>query len=80
MTGDYPAAAGLLERALALYQDLGDRRGEADALRNLGRVRYVTGDYPAATDLLERALALYQDLGDRRGEAGALHDLGRVRP
>ena len=29
-TGDYPAAAGLLERALALYQDLGDRLGEAN--------------------------------------------------
>ena len=79
MTGDYPAATDLLERALALYQDLGSRRGEANALRNLGRVRSMTGDYPAATDLQERALALYQDLGDRRGEADALRNLGRVR-
>ena len=37
MTGEYPAAAGLQERALALYQDLGSRFGEANALRDLGR-------------------------------------------
>ena len=79
MTGDYPAATGLQERALALYQDLGSRYGEANALRHLGRVRSATGDYPAATGLHERALALYQDLGSRHGEANALQDLGRVR-
>ena len=80
-TGDYPAAAGVLERALALYQDLGRRLGEANALYELGRVRSVTGDYPAAAGLRERALALYQDLGHRVGEANALRDLdlGRVR-
>ena len=79
VTDDYRAATGLLERALALYQDLGSRRGEAGALQELGYVRYLTDDYRAATGLLERALALYQDLGDRRGEADALHDLGCVR-
>ena len=52
MTEDYPAAADLLERALALFQDLGDRLGEASALQDLGRVRSMTGDYPAAADLL----------------------------
>jgi len=78
-TGDYPAAAGLLERALALYQDLGDRLGEANTFWELGRVRCVTGDYRAAAGLQERALALYQDLGSRLGEANALYELGRVR-
>jgi hypothetical protein len=34
MSGDYPAATGPLERALALYQDLSSRRGEATALQD----------------------------------------------
>ena len=33
MTSDYPAAAQVLEQALAIYRDLGDRLGQANALR-----------------------------------------------
>jgi tetratricopeptide (TPR) repeat protein len=79
LTGDYPAAAGLLERALGIYQDIGNRQGEANVLNALGRVRYLTGDYPAAAGLQEQALGIYQDIGNRLGEANALNDLGRVR-
>ena len=48
LTGDYPAAAQVLEQALGIYRDLGDRLGQANALSDLGAVRRVTGDYPAA--------------------------------
>jgi tetratricopeptide (TPR) repeat protein len=64
---------------VAIYQNLGDRLGEAESLRDLGRVRYLTDDYAAAGGVLERALAIYQDFGDRVGETGVLRDLGRVR-
>jgi tetratricopeptide (TPR) repeat protein/transcriptional regulator with XRE-family HTH domain len=79
MTGDYPAAAQVLERALGIYRSLGHRLGEANDLACLGLARYMTGDYPAAAEALERALRIYRDLGDRRGEANALHHLGIVR-
>ena len=77
-TGDYPAAVGVLERALSLYCDLGDRLGEANVLDDLCGVHYPTGDYPAAVGVLEQALSLYREIGDRLGEANALDDLGRV--
>ncbi len=77
--GPWHQAAALHDTAATTAHHHGDRRGEAWALRDLGRVRSVTGNYPAATSLLERALALCQDLGDRRGEADALRHLGRVR-
>ena len=48
LTGDYPGAAGVLEQALAIYRDLGDRLGQANALNELGIVRQLTGDYPGA--------------------------------
>ena len=79
LTGDYPAAAQVLEQALGIYRDLGDRLGQANALGYLGDVRLATGDYPAGAQVLEQALGIYRDLGDRLGQAGALRNLGDVR-
>jgi hypothetical protein len=35
-TGDYPGAAQVLEQALGIYRDLGDRLGQDGALFYLG--------------------------------------------
>ena len=43
LTGDYPAAARVLEQALGIYRDLGDRLGQANALSDLGAARRATG-------------------------------------
>ena len=79
VTGDYPAAAASLTRALELYRDLGDRLGQASALDNLGRVQFETSEYPAATASHQEALALYRDLGHRAGQALALNNVGTVQ-
>ncbi|WP_219469947.1 AfsR/SARP family transcriptional regulator [Nonomuraea rhizosphaerae] len=60
-----------LVRCLTVFEEAGDRRGRADALRALGAVR---GDLV----LLERSLTAYGELGDPRGEAEALLDLARL--
>src|ERR1035437_9118211 len=77
--GPWHQAATLHHTAAITAHQLGDRLGEANALHELGRIRYMTGDYLANADLQERALAIYQDLGSRLGEANTLHDLGHVR-
>ena len=79
VTGDYPAAAASLTRALELYRGLGDRLGQASALDNLGRVQFETSEYPAATASHQQALALYRDLGHRAGQALALNNVGTVQ-
>ena len=79
LTGDYPAAAQVLEQALGIYRDLGDRLGQASALSDLGGVRLLTGDYPAAAQDLEQALGIYRDLGNQLGQASAINWLGVVR-
>ncbi|TYB51252.1 SARP family transcriptional regulator [Nonomuraea sp. PA05] len=58
-------------RALRVFEEAGDRRGRADALRALGSLR----EDEAA---LNGSLAAYQELGDLRGEAEALLDLARL--
>ena len=65
--------------AVQAARHLGDRLGEASALKNLGNVRRQTGDYPGATEALQEALGIFRDIGDRLGQAHALDDLGIVR-
>ena len=77
-TGEYPAAAQALEQALGICRDIGDRRGQANALRELGVVRRLTGEYPAAAQALEQALGICRDIGDRGGEAEALNERGTL--
>ncbi|TDU02462.1 tetratricopeptide repeat protein [Streptomyces sp. 846.5] len=79
LEGRWSQAAVLHQSAVAAAAAAGDRRGEADALCDLGRVRHATGGYRAAAELYEQALAVHQELGDRHGEANDLHELGRVR-
>jgi tetratricopeptide (TPR) repeat protein len=78
--GDYPAATASQRQALALFRDLGDQLGQAEALNDLGVVQQETGDYAAATASHQRALVLFRDLGDQLGQAQALNRLGAVRP
>ena len=65
--GDYDQARGLVEASLALARALGDQRGVAAALAQLGRDAHARGDFAAATRQLEESLALFQELGIESG-------------
>jgi hypothetical protein len=69
-----PAAAvrAFYEESLALCRDLGERRGVAAVLVDLGSHALGQGDYARAAVLCEESLALCRDLGDRYGSADAL--------
>ena len=68
----------VFERALALYQAAGDRRGEAVTLGLIGNCHKRFGDFPKALDYLGRALALKRETGDRLEEGKTLSHLGLV--
>ncbi|MBO0803336.1 MAG: tetratricopeptide repeat protein [Nocardiopsaceae bacterium] len=78
---DGPWADAITRHATAVQaaHHLGDRPGEACALRNLGDARRLAGEYPGAAEALEEALGIYRGVGDRLGEANALNFLGDVR-
>jgi predicted ATPase/DNA-binding SARP family transcriptional activator len=73
---EYPAAVRRLEGALALYRELGDRRGIAGILSSLGSVAREQSRYARARELQTEALAEFEALGDRPGMAGARDSLG----
>jgi predicted ATPase/DNA-binding XRE family transcriptional regulator len=72
---DARPARGLLEQALTLYRDLGDRPGVARVLQVLGKLVFEQ-DEDEAQRYLEECLAFFQDLGDRYGSAWSLTFLG----
>ena len=55
---------------------LGNRRGEATSLRNLGNALSLTGQFDEAAANLEQARALHAELGDRAGLAAVENELG----
>lgn len=78
LDGPWPLAIKLHRRAATIAEHSGDRVGAADALNDLGMVRYATGDYPGTADLIRKALAIYREVGDRIGQAHALGSLARL--
>ena len=76
--GDYRRAALLVEESMALFQELGDKRGRAAALNIRGIVAKYQGDYERAVALHEECLILRRELDDKRGVAVALNNLGAI--
>jgi tetratricopeptide (TPR) repeat protein len=72
-----PAELPLFERALELYQALGDTRGEAEALFWIGCLhQFIRRDHETAVAYLERSCLLAAQTGDRPTRSEALRHLG----
>jgi predicted ATPase len=74
--GPASAARACYEESLALFRALGERRGVAASLKDLGQYTWRQGDYARAVVLCEESLALCREIGDWRGSAEALAWVG----
>jgi predicted ATPase len=74
--GELQRARASGEECLALRRDLGDRRGEAQALILIGQAATDIGELGQARVSLECALAIGRELGDRFIVASSLYRLG----
>jgi tetratricopeptide (TPR) repeat protein len=71
-----PEVAAEFEESLDIYRRLGDRRGTARALMNLGNLKRRGHELDEAEALFREALEIYQGLGEAFGHGGALLNLG----
>ena len=69
---EFPEEVDLQTRGLAVWRELGDTRGIAEALNNLADVSRLRGDRARSKQFVEESLALFRGLGDKRGIAHAL--------
>ena len=80
--GDYRQAKVLCEESLALFRELGEKRGIATSLNGLGLIvgqaTRARNDYALARALYEESLAIRRELGDLWGIAETLWDFARV--
>ena len=76
--GDYEAARVYMEEALPIFQQLGDKRGIATALNELGVVALGRGRFADARQLLEQSLAIKRELGDDWLIANSVGNLGLI--
>jgi predicted ATPase/DNA-binding NarL/FixJ family response regulator len=74
--GDYTAAARTIRKSLAIWRQLSNRQGVADALSNLGYVMLCQSDYATAQTLYSESLDLNRSLHNDQGRADCLSHLG----
>jgi tetratricopeptide (TPR) repeat protein len=66
------------QEARLLYRAVGDRRGEATTLSNIGLVYSDLGEKQKALVFYNQALPIRRAVGDRGGEATTLNNIGAV--
>ncbi|XDE63228.1 tetratricopeptide repeat protein [Arthrospira platensis BEA 1257B] len=66
--GEKQTALDYYNQALPLSRAVGDRRGEATTLNNIGAVYSDLGEKQTALDYYNQALPLYWDVEDRGGK------------
>ncbi len=74
--GDSDGAEALCEESLAVYRQLGDKRGIGQALQRLGQIARTKWNFAAARSLLEEALTLYREVGHTWYTALSIFQLG----
>jgi DNA-binding SARP family transcriptional activator/predicted ATPase len=77
--GNHKRARAEIEQALEICREIGDVRGEAQALLVLGNITAVDEDLDKGIDLLEHTLGLARELGDRWLTSGTLRELAAFR-
>ena len=72
---EFAKVIGFQAEALAVWRELGDKPGIAEALGRLGETTCNLGDRTHGKALVEESLALFRELSDTRGIAYALNNL-----
>ena len=75
---DFGQAEALCGEGLALYRELGERRGSAPCLSMLGYMAMMRSNYAQARTLLEESLQIAREVGDTGDRVLALQVLASV--
>lgn len=75
---DYPKALEYYQRSLKIYQKIGDKKGNAHVIGNIGEIYQKHSDYPKALEYFQRSLKIREEIGDKRGIAFAMSNIGNI--
>ncbi len=77
--GQFKSALASAERALAIFQELGDEDGVAEARLCAGRALLFSARIPEGEEMLQAALARFRSSHNHKTTASALSSLGYAR-
>lgn len=72
------AASQLFQQALVIYQQIGERAEQGQALKSLGNVAYALQDYEKAIEYQQQALAIAREIDNWDLEVRTLNNLGLI--
>jgi tetratricopeptide (TPR) repeat protein len=75
---EYAQAIDYYRKSLSLREKIGDKRGKATSLYNLGKIYNYSGNYNQALTYLEKALKLDEELDDKYEISIALYQIGSI--
>ncbi len=75
-TSQFEAALQSRQRALEIYQEIGDRFGEAISLGGIGTTYWYLGQFQRSIEYCDRSLVVAREISDRYSETYALGCLG----
>ena len=76
--GRYDDGETMLTEAQQIYDDLGDRLGQARTRLARSRVTSIQDNYDQAEAMLTEAQRIYDEIGDQLGRADSLHEHGTL--
>jgi tetratricopeptide (TPR) repeat protein len=76
--GEYDEAAELFQKAQTLYEELGDVKGQAEMLNNVGAVRTQQERWDDAAEAFAQARSTFERLEDTDGQAQTLGNMGTM--
>ncbi|MES2764242.1 MAG: tetratricopeptide repeat-containing sensor histidine kinase [Bacteroidota bacterium] len=76
--GDNTPALEYYVQALAIFQEITFKSGEAAVFTDIGSVYADSHDFDDAIASYARALAIFREIGDQSGEADVLSNMGEV--
>jgi class 3 adenylate cyclase/Tfp pilus assembly protein PilF len=76
--GDYPKALDYYTQSLRIQEQIGDQKGIAACLNNIGLIFVNHGDYPKALENYIQGLKIEEQIGDQKGIAQSLNNIGII--
>ena len=75
---DFPKALDYCLRSLKIYEEIGNKKGSAGPINNIGAIYKRLGNYTKALDYFQRSLKIEQEVGTPKGMAVSLNNIGRI--
>ena len=76
--GDIPKALEYYHKSLKIREEIGDKKGIANSLNNIGYIYDVQGDIPKGLEYYHKSLKIREEIGDKKGIAMSLNNIGYI--